>query len=148
MKRTILSILFTSILMVQLSTAQSPDRKNAFSYQVSIFDYYSPFTENYLMPEGNQSLTAKIAYHRNLAGPLNLEIPFRLGSARLLTPNDAFREVANSKLLTNLDALLQLQLFREHHLFVPYLSAGIGGTLIQGQDLDVQIPMGVGLDLR
>lgn len=148
MKRILFTILFASTLIIQLSVAQSPDRKNAFSYQVSIFDYYSPFTEDYLMPDGNQSLTAKIAYHRNLAGPLNLEIPFRLGSARLPTPNDAFREVANSKLLTNLDALLQLQLFKENHLFVPYLSAGVGGTMIQGQDLDVQIPMGVGLDLR
>ncbi|MEL6941622.1 MAG: OmpA family protein [Bacteroidota bacterium] len=148
MKRIILTGLFAAFFMIQLSLGQSPDRKNAFSYQVSILDYYSTFSENYLDAEGFQSLTAKLAYHRNLAGPLNLEIPFRIGSARLPVPDNALREVANSKLLTNIDALLQLQFFRENNLFVPYLSAGIGGTFIEDQDLDFQIPLGLGLDFR
>ncbi|MEM8524005.1 MAG: hypothetical protein AAGG68_05155, partial [Bacteroidota bacterium] len=94
------------------SIAQSPNRKNALFYQAAIFDYYSPFSEDYLQPEGFQSIAAKIAYHRNLGGLLNLEIPFRLGGVRLPTPNDEFQEVTSSKVLTNIDALLQLQFFR------------------------------------
>jgi len=147
MKRTTLTALF-AVLMVQFSTAQSPNHKNAFSYQISIFDYYSPFTENYLQAEGNQSVAAKIAYHRNLVGPLNLEVPFRVGNVKLPVPNDALRQVTASTMFTNIDALLQLQFFRENHIFIPYLSAGVGGSFVKDQDLDLQIPLGLGLDFR
>ncbi|MEM8524004.1 MAG: hypothetical protein AAGG68_05150 [Bacteroidota bacterium] len=35
-----------------------------------------------------------------------------------------------------------------NNLFVPYLSSGVGGTWIENQDLDIQIPLGLGLDFR
>ncbi|MEM9886633.1 MAG: OmpA family protein [Bacteroidota bacterium] len=148
MKKTLFTILCILFFCLQLSFAQSPERKNALSYSVSILDYYSPFGENLLDPEGNQSLAAKIAYHRNLTGPLNLEIPFRLGKATVPTPLDPSNLVSEGDLFINADALLQLQFFRESNFFVPYLSAGLGLSSVEGLDTDFQIPLGVGLDFR
>ncbi|MEM1325043.1 MAG: OmpA family protein [Bacteroidota bacterium] len=135
-------------LFSQVTFAQSPERKNALSVGVTLVDYYSPFVEDLLQSDGLMSPAMKFGYHRNLAGPLNLEVPFRIGEALIPTPLDQFQRVSNSKLLANLDALLQLQLFKNDHLLVPYISAGLGVNYVEDEDTDFQFPLGVGLDVR
>lgn len=148
MKNILPCLLFCLLLQTTSTFAQSPDRKNAVSLNASIVDFYSPFVDEFYDSDGTQSIALKFAYHRNLAGPLNLEIPLRIGEALVPTPLDRFNVMSNSKLLGSLDALLQLQFFRSNHLIVPYLSAGAGVVYIEDEDTDFQFPLGAGLDLR
>jgi outer membrane protein OmpA-like peptidoglycan-associated protein len=148
MFQKLLLFVFCVFLFAQTVSAQSPEQKHAASLGMTIVDYYSPFTEDYLAANGAQTVAMKFAYHRNLVGPLNLEIPLRIGGARLPTPLTQFQQIGGSQLLGSLDALLQLQLFKSNHILVPYLSAGVGVNYIEDENTDFQLPLGVGLDIR
>ncbi len=149
MRKSLFTILVASLLVVQLSFAQNEGQKNGLSYNLTIFDHYSPAIEDLFNPDGNTTVGAKIAYHRNLGGPLNLEIPARLGITELpmLAANG---DIVNGNRLMSggLEALLQLQLGKAGSLLHPYLSAGLGAIGVEGQGLGIQVPLGVGLDLR
>lgn len=147
--KNILPYLVLCLLLQTTSTfAQSPDRKNAISLNTSMVDFYSPSVDKFYSSDGARSIALKFAYHRNLAGPLNVEIPLRIGQGRLPTPPNSFNETSDSRLLGSLEALMQLQLFKSNHALVPYLSAGAGITYIEDENTDFQFPLGVGLDLR
>ncbi|NJL75359.1 MAG: OmpA family protein [Saprospiraceae bacterium] len=128
--------------------AQSPTTKHGLSFNVTIFDYYSPFNEQLLNAEGNTTLGGKIGFHTNLVGPLNLEIPLRIGVVQLPTPDNLLQPYSEDKFLGNLDALLQFQLAKSESLFVPYLSAGLGAAYIEDLNITPQVPVGVGLDIK
>lgn len=147
MKRVLLIFSLISTLYASSAWAQYRDVPNGISYNITFFDYYSPVVDEWFSPD-DMTVGAKLGYHRNLVGPLNLEVPIKIGSVRLPTPDREFQLVANKKWLTNVDAILQLQWFKPNHILVPYLTAGVGGTYIEDEDFDIQFPVGVGLDLR
>ncbi len=135
-------------LFVQTATAQSPNQKNALSFSGSVFDYYSLFNEKPLQAEGNTTYGVKLGYHRNLFGPVNLELPLRIGTARIPTPNDAIQSLSDNTFLGSLDALLQIQAFKPTARVVPFLSGGVGGVYKEDTDFDVQFPVGAGLEIK
>jgi len=143
----------TLLLLIQLTVfycalAQSPTIKNGLSFNISIFDYYSPFNQQLLKAEGNTTLGGKIGFHRHLLGPLNIEIPLRIGVVQVPTPDNPLQPYSKDKFLGNLDALLQFQLAKTEGLFVPYLSAGAGVAYIEDLNIMPQIPVGAGLDIK
>ncbi len=149
MRKTLFTLIVASLLIVQVSFAQNTNHKNGLSYNLTAFDYYSPAVDDLFNADGNTTIGAKIAYHRNLGGALNLEIPARLGIVELPTLDAASNIVnSNSKMTGGLEALLQLQLAKAGSLLVPYISAGVGAIGVEGQGLGIQVPVGVGLDLR
>lgn len=136
------------IPFIQTATAQSPGQKNALSFSGSIFDYYSLFNEKPLQAEGNTSYGLKIGYHRNLFGPVNLELPLRMSTVRIPTPSDPVRRLSDNLFLGSLDALLQIQAFKPTARLVPFLSGGVGGVYTEDIDFDIQFPVGAGLEIK
>ncbi len=147
MKRII--TLLCTVLFLQLSTlqAQSPEIPSAFSYSVAFFDYYSPSVDEWYNPDFT-TVGAKIGYHRNLAGPLNLEVPIKIGSVKLPTPDNEFHDFDQEKWLTSLDGILQLQWYKPNFFIVPYITAGVGMNYVEDEDFDIQLPLGVGFDVK
>lgn len=146
MNKYLLTIVLSFACFASSLHAQHPGAKSAISFNAVLFDYYSPSIDELI---GDDFLTtgAKIAYHRNLAKGLNLEIPLKLATVQL--PIEGLTgEVTNNRTLLNLDAIGQLQFFKKKNVFVPYLTAGIGGVFIEDEDFDFQVPLGGGLDIK
>ncbi len=139
----ILLLFYSNFLM-----AQSPSQKNAISFSGSIFDYYSLFKEQPVQAEGNLTYGAKVAYHRNLIGPLNLELPIRLGIVNYPTPEHELQNFSENLFMGSFDALLQLQAFKSSFPIVPFLSGGVGVVYTENLDTDFQFPLGAGLEIK
>lgn len=149
MRKLFFTCLLAGILSLQCSFAQSSEAKEGWSFNMSLMDYYSPVTGDLYNPEGNSTLGAKIAYHRNLIGNLNLEVPIRLGIAQLPTTNANDEIIIDDKrMLSGIEALLQYQIPIAQQRIIPYLSAGAGGIMVQDESFDFQVPLGLGLDIR
>ena len=149
MKKTLFILLLAGLFFSQTTFAQSSNARNGLSYNVSFIDYHSPVINDLYNPDGNTTLGAKVAYHRNLTGNLNLEVPIRLGIAQLAT-TDADGNVipSNRRILDGIEALLQYQVPIASSRIIPYLSAGAGAIKVKNEDFDFQVPLGLGLDIR
>ena len=146
MSKQLLFIIGVFFLFSTGLSAQHPDAPSAVSFNAVLFDYYSPSIDE-LFDDTYITAGAKIGYHRNLTKGFNLEIPLKLGTVHLPTPGGA-NPVSNNRTIIDLDAIVQMQLFKLGNVIVPYLTAGLGGAYIDGEDFDFQIPLGAGFDVK
>lgn len=143
-----LPLVFLFLLSSNFALSQSPNQKNALSFSASIFDYYSLFNDQPFQADGNLTYGAKVAYHRNLVGPLNLELPLRLGTITYPTPENTLQDFSENRFMGSFDALLQLQAFKSSFPIVPFLSGGVGVGYTEDLDTDIQFPLGAGLEVK
>ncbi len=148
---TIATVFFLMLFSTN-SYSQYSGSRDAISLNAVGIDYYSLFKDDFLKTDYS-TFGIKLGYHRNLVGDmLNLEIPLSVGGARVpreqvfVTTRDS---MSDRKLKASLGGLLQLQLFKETNIIVPYLSAGVVGTYIADEgEWHAEIPLGIGFDFR
>jgi outer membrane protein OmpA-like peptidoglycan-associated protein len=141
-----MAALFAIMLSVSL-TAQSPDQKHGVTFKHLFINHIEPFDNTFDDFSAN-TMGAELAYIRNLRGPLNLAIPFKMGSADLM---DETGRLQPSRLLLSLDALLHLTYFRSNNVLAPYALAGIGASYLDvpgDAEINPQVPIGAGLNIR
>lgn len=118
-------------------------RQNWNNYQ-TILD-----SDNFDLADVYRTTTGRgieIAYYNRLFKNTYLAVPFKLGVARIPIKDRKFQQ---DDIITNLDLLLQHNLFKHGNLFNPYLHAGIGSLYNFGeQDFGVNFPVGIGLNIR
>jgi OOP family OmpA-OmpF porin len=146
MKTRLLTSCFVLVLCTNL-LSQTPQAKNAVSFKWAWIDHHTPqfnFLNGNWAPYDQLTTGAEISYTRWLNRSLNLNLPFRIGTADLSldTPKG---KVASSWL--SLDAILQLKLLDNDHWINPYVLAGIGGVTTNWNPISTQLPLGAGLNI-
>lgn len=134
MRRLLLSLICVLVLTIG-AQAQNSDMPNNIMVRHIWTDHLS-VADGQDFDIKNMKPGAEIGYLRNLAKPLNLYVPIKYGIMRL--PSER-----NNREFFGLDAILQLQYYKNSNFIAPYLFAGIGGVL-HDKKVDPQIPLGVG----
>ncbi len=122
-----------------MSFSQAPTAKNAFSAKLLFVDYGNP--------NGIEGLDVtnglELAYIRNIAPWLNFAIPVKAGLANVADDTE------NNRNFASIDGILQLQYAAEDSSrFVPYLMGGGGLVWEDVLGTHVQIPVGLGANIR
>ena len=142
MKNSFLLLAFVC-LMIHPSFAQDEARPTGLGLRANYANYLFPVNEEFNTEDFKFAL--EVEYIGHLGDAFNIAIPLKLGRAYFPTDEMGnFEDVGR----ISLDALLQLKLFREENFFYPYLFAGLGNVLENAKTLNLEAPMGLGLNLR
>lgn len=140
MKKILLSTLiilsFASILFSQ--TTQQP---NAFVGRVLWNDYYTPQDAGDLTDFDNFGNGFELGYLRSMSPNFNFGIPVQLLVCDLPESTDNVTTLG-------IDAIGQFKPGNPNAKVIPYLTAGVGGVLEEWEDLNFQIPVGIGVNFR
>ncbi len=135
MKRLIIAFIFALWLSGVALAQETMEYKNLLGAKVLFIDY------GLINDVGNLNLTngLELSYLRSLGKNLNLAVPLKAGIANV--PGSI-----NNRTFGSLDALLQLK--APGKVLTPYLFAGGGATVADGDDSHIVIPAGVGINLK
>lgn len=149
---------------------QTTERPNALSLKFLWQDYLfldanTPDQRFFYPP--NMTWGVDLGYSRQLNSSLNLHVPIRLGIIDAYHPDtlldasgnitylDSESRLYPSEFFAGLDATLRYKfsngyILSETAAFQPYVFAGIGGMFMSEREspIDVQIPVGIGTDIR
>ncbi|MCB0519562.1 MAG: OmpA family protein [Lewinellaceae bacterium] len=147
MKNTALTLLLALFFFTINSNAQNEYAKNGIAFRWT--------WNNFQLPLGNglhredYSTGVELTYVRHLSNYLNLAVPLKFGKAKLPI-DDQGNTLRDEQLIGSLDALLHLKLFKPDNILYPYLlgGAGIMDEFENGNKINVEFPVGIGLNLR
>lgn len=148
MKKQIHILIFVTMLMGSTAFAQYKTAPDGITAKRVLMDFYSPVNDFKPLSSYDDLKAlggAEIGYTRHLSKCLNLALPLRIGVADMPKQGGGY---TSRVLNTGLDAVLQLKYFQPKKLFNPYLMAGIGGVMENWKDTRVDIPLGIGFNLR
>ncbi|MEL6867790.1 MAG: OmpA family protein, partial [Bacteroidota bacterium] len=120
--------------------AQNPARPNSIMAKKLWIDHHTP-KDGTFSEFSNYSDGFEIAYLRNLNRFLNGVIPVKMGVIDL-------PEEVNNRTIVSLDGLVQFQYFKEENPVIPYGLGGIGMVMSEFEDIDFQLPLGLGLHFK
>lgn len=138
MKRFFLPIVFS--LIGTMAFAQNPEHKHGLTFRTLWADYYNPNGGD-LSDYKNYRYGFSAAYTYNINKYLNLSVPLRYLNVRL-------KDQPVNTVVWGGDFQLQGQWISGKGLIVPYALLGIGSHVIKAEGADVQIPVGIGVDIR
>ncbi len=143
-------LIFTLVLLIYLSVgnieAQFKDAPNGITAKRVLMDFYtSPNKKLATFDDLKDYGGAELGWNHHLSDILNLAIPLRVGTAKLPLAGGGF---TNEEINAGIDATLQLKYFKPRKLFAPYLLAGVGMYSENWTKPRVDIPMGIGLNIR
>ncbi|MCB0656421.1 MAG: OmpA family protein [Saprospiraceae bacterium] len=137
--RRLYYVLYIGLLPL-ISMAQSVDQQQGLSFKRSFIDYKSPNAGDF----GNfRSYNAgfEVGYQR-VVGPVEVYVPLRLGVIRLVDEIDRARRTFGE-----LDAQVHYRLVKDKPVN-PYVLGGVGAVAEQLKEVNLQIPIGAGVDFR
>ena len=137
--RRLYYVLYIGLLPL-ISMAQSVDQQQGLSFKRSFIDYKSPNAGDF----GNfRSYNAgfEVGYQR-VVGPVEIYVPLRLGVIRLVDEIDRARRTFGE-----LDAQVHYRLVKDKPVN-PYVLGGVGAVAEQLKEVNLQIPIGAGVDFR
>lgn len=135
----VFSFLFCSLHVF----GQDEDPASGVGLRVNAANYLWPVTNQFNTDEFKYAL--ELEYVGRLTGPLRLALPLKLGNA--LFPTDDLGNAEDGGRIS-LDVLLQVQIVDTDRFFSPYIFAGGGGVLERTEDLNFEIPAGLGFNFR
>lgn len=131
------------VLSVHSVQGQYELAKDGITFRGVTIDYQFPLTDE--IDRFDFTAAMEVEYSRYLGKNFNLLFPLKIGKAKLPTDEmGGFNEAG----FASLDALLQLQFFKEKAFIVPSLHAGLGTTWEDFEEFGFQAPLGVGFDFR
>lgn len=142
MQKLLLSLLLLGAVFNTSLQAQTQDSPDAFAFR-----FVSP---NFLWPLDNVGLDVddfksglEFEYFRRLDDVFDISFPLRLAAADhpLVPDGSSVRKAVDM----GLDVLINLKLY-QGKVFRPRLFAGLGGLLLDVEDLSLDVPVGLGLD--
>ena len=132
--------LFLGISMSMQS--QSRDYPMGISFKKLMMDYQSQNGGD-LGAIKDYHHGVEIGFHKRIAGPLNVVIPFKYGNI-----NDGQIAKGTRKSIIGADLQFQCMFYNKTSKIIPYLMGGIGGVKEIGGDFNAQVPFGAGLNFR
>jgi len=142
MSRLLFSLLISGVLFSTSAAAQNAKNPGAWSARY--------VTNNFIWPLGNDGLDLddfngglQVEYFHFLNNSFDLSFPLRVISAK--HPLDATGSKTRLSGNFGLDVLLNLHLYKGE-VFRPRLFAGVGGLLLNTEDLSMDVPLGLGMD--
>jgi len=150
MRKTLSSLL---VLLLALSTSYAQDyKKNALGVGFSIIDFANANhiddafnSGDFYKFEGTKKAGINIDYWRGLTS--HLDLAGRITGAFLDYPFKNSPALGENKLFTQLDVTLNAKLLKEKAVVNPFLTAGIGGFIYNG-DFGSIAPLGVGIQFN
>ena len=142
MKRILFFLIFISTIVVNKSTAQNTAFKQGLSFKTLFLDYQSQNGGDISAFKDYRS-GFEIAYHRHLNDKIKLVIPLHMGVVNSHDTIDNLR-----KNVYGADAQFNYQFIKKGSSMVPYLIGGVGIVGEQDGKMNVQIPIGVGVNFR
>lgn len=145
MQRLITALLIVGTLFLFGTSihAQTAEGKEAVSFRYIESNYHWPLDMGTGLNTSDFTSGLEFSYHRFLDDRFDLSFPLRIAAAQLpLVPDgSSVRQTVN----IGLNALLNLKLYNGQ-VFRPRLFAGLGGLLLEVEDLALDAPVGLGLD--
>jgi outer membrane protein OmpA-like peptidoglycan-associated protein len=145
MKKFILLLPLLFLLITSGLRAQNVDNRNSFAIRYIGTNYQWPLEDVSALNLDEFEAGFEVEYFQSLNNFLDLSFPLRVASAQL--PQNASGDPTRQALNIGLDALLNLNIYKGKN-FRPRLFAGVGGLVENSDKLTLDIPFGVGLDLR
>lgn len=148
MKKLFYTLILIAMLSANTGIAQFKTAPDGVTAKRVLMDFYTPandFDPITSLRDLKDLGGAEIGYNRHLASWLNLAVPLRIGVADMPNGTGGFKpRVLN----TSLDAVLQIKYFKPKKVLAPYLMAGVGAAMENWENTRVEIPIGVGLNVR
>jgi len=138
--KKVLLCLFALFQISNFAFSQNPNRPNSILGKRLFIDHHSP-KEDGFTDFDNFRGGFELGYLRNLNKYMNAVLPLKVGVIKL-------PEELNNRTVFGLDGVMQFQYYRDRALLTPYALAGVGGVVVEGEDIDFQIPIGLGLNIR
>ncbi len=158
MQKKILLFVISILCCSSIILAQHSGAKHGITFKYLATDYYSPKVwSGYIDTDYNFSDAidkrgggVEVGYFRHLNEFINIGVPLRIGTLDSLgaTPELNATNLNKKRTFVNLDLVAQFKYFKPTTFFNPYLFAGVGGMLLQDDDLDIQFPAGIGFNLK
>lgn len=119
-------------------------QKNGISFKALLMDYQSQ-NGGSIDAVKDYQFGFEIGYHRLINDKFSLNIPVKFGNINAGTTDTlkGFRE----KVL-GIDVQGQYQFLKPYEVINPYVLAGVGAVSFLNSDYDVQIPVGLGLNIK
>lgn len=135
-------ILFTLSLIFSIgSNAQNPENKNGLIFRTLWSDFVNPNGGN-LSDYKNYRYGFSAAYARNLSKVFNIEAPIKVINTRTV-------EDSRNKFMAGIDLQLHAQYYKDaDQVLIPYLLLGVGANYIDTPGINIEFPVGLGLDIR
>ncbi len=142
MKKLLLSLLLLGAIFNTSLQAQTEDSPDAYAFRYIGSNFLWPL-DNVGLDMGDFRSGLEFEYFRRLDDAFDISFPLRLGGANhpLVADGSSIRRSANMAL----DALINLKLY-QGKVFRPRLFTGLGGILLEMDDLALDVPVGLGLD--
>lgn len=135
--------LFTLLLIVfalSITQAQSIERPHSISVKKIWLDHHSP-TQDGMADLDKFTHGFEVAYLNTLNRYFNISFPLKAGVLNIP------EEINNTKFI-GVDAVGQFMYYQEENPVTPYFMLGIGGVLEDFDQLDFQIPVGLGVNFK
>lgn len=145
MFRFLFSFLALMVLGTSTLQGQSEDTPDAIAFRYIANSYELPFDGVELGDLDQFGHGIEFEYFRYLGQDFDLSIPLRLMSAQLPQNGDLFN--TRQAGLIGMDLLLNYNLNKDRKVS-PRLFAGVGGLLQDLEDLSLDIPLGIGLNIK
>ncbi len=158
MKKRLLFIALTLLFITNEGFSQYKGA-HAITYKFLGIDTYSPYAN--VKDNGdlgfkfsgreafdNMQLGVEVGYFYGVTDWLAIGLPLRMGRIQSRRDSVTTNNFSND-LFASLDARARISaFFKEKQFIIPYLTTGVGGMLKEGKDFDVQLPVGMGLNIR
>ncbi|MEZ4911207.1 MAG: thrombospondin type 3 repeat-containing protein, partial [Saprospiraceae bacterium] len=136
-------IIVVSLLATTISVSQTPFYKNGVTVKKMFLDYQSQ-NGGTLTKFNDYQHGYEIGFQRILSDKISINLPFRYGIVDShLDSIDCLK-----KRVLSLDAALQYHFYKEARRITPYLLGGIGGVYENEGDFNLQIPLGLGFNVK
>ena len=140
MNKMLMCLILVCFAVTTLLKAQTPERPNAIIGKRLFIDYFTPVNGEFPQFD-NYTGGFELSYIRNLGKYVNVGIPLKGGVIRIP------EEKTNRKFM-GIDAVAQLQLYKPESKVIPYLVSGIGMIFEDFEEVNFQIPIGIGARFR
>ncbi len=142
MRKLIICTVLSLIIAAPIAQAQTSGNPNAISFKVLFLDYQSQ-NGGAIEDFNNYNNGFEANYSRFLNQKLNLSIPLKVGVVNSHNNIESYL-----KTIIGVDATLQYDITNEEGKVQPYIVAGIGFVSEDQGDMNIQIPLGVGLRFK
>lgn len=143
MQKLLLSLLLLGAVFNTSLKAQTADSPDAYAFRFVSTNFLWPL-DNVGLDMGDFRSGLEFEYFRRLDDAFDISFPLRLaGSDHPLVPDGSS---VRKSVDMGLDVLINLKLY-QGKVFRPRLFAGLGGLLLEVDDLSLDVPVGLGLDL-
>jgi len=120
--------------------AQNPQNKNGLTFRALWADYFNPNGGD-LSDYKTYRYGYGFSYNRNITSFLDVSVPLRFVNGRL-------KDQTTNTYAFGGDIQAQAKYYKPGNKVIPYILTGVGADYIHKEGVNIQIPVGAGVDIR